>query len=454
MQRSRMLDLSAWLAAEHRKPMVIRGARQVGKTWMARTLAEKNGLTLIELNFEKQPKLINLFSSNEPETILFNLSTSLDIAIDPLKSLLLLDEIQAAPEILAKLRWFAEDMPQLPVIATGSLLEFVLEDHTFSMPVGRINYMHLEPMSFEEFLIAYGKDRLVDYLKSFESNTQIPATIHEQLTTLFKEYIIIGGLPAAVQSWVSLRSLKTVNQIQHELIATYRDDFSKYSKRVPTERLDEVMLSVSKQLATKFVYTQVNPDVSVHSIKQALSLLNKARISHCVINSSANGVPLGADSREKYFKEIFIDVGLCSSALGLTLNDIQTAEDLQFVNKGGLAEQVVGQLLRTITPYYIEPSLYCWSREEKGSSAEVDYLIQHNSRIIPVEVKAGKAGKLKSLHILIGLKKFALAVRVNADFPSVTEVKLTNSLGIEVNYTLLSLPFYLTGQISRLLEKF
>lgn len=454
MYRSRMLDLSSWLTAEHRKPMVIRGARQVGKTWMARTLAEAHEMTLIELNFEKQPKLINLFSSNDPETILFNLSTSLDITIDPLKSLLLLDEIQAAPEILAKLRWFAEDMPQLPVIATGSLLEFVLEDHTFSMPVGRINYLHLEPMSFEEFLMACGKERLVDYLKSFEMNTQIPATIHDRLAALFNEYIIIGGLPAAIQSWVSSRSLKNVNQIQHELIATYRDDFSKYSKRVPTERLDEVMLSVPKQLATKFVYTQVNPDVSVHYLKKAVSLLNKARISHCVTNSFANGVPLGADSREKYFKEIFIDVGLCSSALGLTLNDIQTTEDLQFVNKGGLAEQVVGQLLRTITPYYIEPSLYCWSREEKGSSAEVDYLIQHNSRIIPVEVKAGKAGTLKSLHILMGLKNFALAVRVNADFPSVTEVKLTNSLGKEVSYTLLSIPFYLTGQISRLLENY
>lgn len=367
---------------------------------------------------------------------------------------MLLDEIQAAPEILAKLRWFAEGMPQLPVIATGSLLEFVLEEHTFSMPVGRINYMHLEPMSFEEFLMAYGKERLVDYLKSFELNTQIPVTIHEQFTALFKEYIIIGGLPASVQSWISSRSLKNVNQIQYDLIATYRDDFSKYSKRVPTERLDEVMLSVPKKLATKFVYTQVNPDVSVHTIKQAVSLLNKARISHCVTNSSANGLPLDTDSREKYFKEIFIDVGLCSSALGLTLNDIQTAEDLQFVNKGGLAEQVVAQLLRSITPYYIEPSLYCWSREEKGSSAEVDYLIQHNSRIIPVEVKAGKAGTLKSLHILMGLKNFSIAVRINADFPSVTEVKLTNSLGKEVNYILLSIPFYLTGQTRRLLEKF
>jgi predicted AAA+ superfamily ATPase len=214
------------------------------------------------------------------------------------------------------------------------------------------------------------------------------------------------------------------------------------------------MLSVPKQLATKFVYTQVNPDASVRSIKQALSLLNKARISHCVSSSAANGVPLGADSHDKYFKEIFIDVGLCSSALGLTVHDIQNAEDLQFVNKGGLAEQVVGQLLRTITPYYIQPSLYCWSREEKGSSAEVDYLIQNNHRIVPVEVKAGKTGTLKSLHILMGLKNLSLAIRINADFPSVTEVKFTNSLGVGVKYTLLSLPFYMTGQISRLLEKF
>ena len=320
------------------------------------------------------------------------------------------------------------------------------------MPVGRINYMHLEPMSFEEFLMAHDKVRLVDYLKSYELASTIPVVIHEQLSSLFREYVIIGGLPAAVKSWVSQRSLEAVHQIQHELLATYRDDFPKYSKRIPKERLEEVMLSVPKQLGTKFVYTQVNPDTQLQSIKQALALLNKARICHPVMSSAANGIPLGAETREKYFKEIFIDIGLCSTALGYTLNDIQTVNDLQFINKGALAEQVTGQLLRTISPYYVEPALFCWARDEKGSNAEVDYLIQHGHLVVPVEVKAGKTGTLKSLHLLMGLKNLSLAVRVNADIPTVVQVKMNNSIGVEVNYKLLSLPFYLAGEIHRLIS--
>jgi len=452
MYRSRLDDLSSWLISEHRKPLVIRGARQTGKTWLAKALAETHGLIVVELNFEKKPRLADLFASNDPQSILFNLSTSLDLQIDPHKSLLLLDEIQAAPEMLAKLRWFAEDMPQLPVIATGSLLEFVLEEHTFSMPVGRINYMHLEPMSFAEFLMAHDKARLVDYLKSYELTSTIPTVIHDQLTNLFREYVIIGGLPASVKSWVSQRSLEAVHQIQHELLATYRDDFPKYSKRIPRERLDEVMLSVPKQLGTKFVYTQVNPDAPFQSIRQALALLNKARICHPVTSSAANGIPLGVETREKYVKEIFIDIGLCSVALGYSLNDIHTVNDLQFINKGALAEQITGQLLRTISPYYVEPELFCWAREEKGSSAEVDYLIQHGHQVVPVEVKAGKTGTLKSLHLLMGLKNLPLAVRVNADIPTVTQVNMNNSLGVEVNYKLLSVPFYLLEQLHRLIS--
>jgi predicted AAA+ superfamily ATPase len=452
MQRTRLSELNQWLKDEHRKPLVLRGARQVGKTWLARVLAKTNGLNLIELNFEKHPKHADLFASNKPETILLNLNTEFGLSINPSKSLLLLDEIQGAPELLAKLRWFAEDMPNLPVIATGSLLEFVLEEHDFSMPVGRINYMHLEPMSFEEFLMAQDKESLLTFLNGYQWGSDIPISIHEQFSALFKEYVVVGGLPAAVQSWTKERSLISANKIHNDLFATYRDDFSKYSKRVPTQRLDEVMSSIPKQLASKFIYSSVNPDASLHSIKQALYLLNKARVSHCVMGSSANGIPLGADVREKYFKEIFIDVGLSSAALGLSLKDIPSIEDLSLLQKGALAEQVVGQLLRTLPPFYIEPKLYCWAREEKGSSSEVDYLIQHDSRVVPVEVKAGKTGTLKSLHVLMGLKNLSVAVRINADFPSITDVKVINSLNNEVNYKLLSLPFYLLGQLHRLIE--
>ncbi len=452
MKRILLDYLESWLISSERKPLVIRGARQVGKTWLVRHFAEKSGKQLIELNFEKQPSHASLFNSNDPDQILLNLSTISNQKIDPQNCLLFLDEIQASPQLFSKLRWFAEDLPQLSVIAAGSLLEFVLAQHTFSMPVGRISYMHLEPLSFEEFLLANNKQSLYDYLAKYDLSTEVPAAIHEQLTTLFKEYLLIGGLPAVVYNWTKERSLNNVSQIQNDLLATYRDDFSKYSGRIATERLDEVMTTIPKMLGQKFIFSKVNKAIQAATIKQILELLEKARISHRVQSSSANGVHLAAEIKEKYFKEIFLDVGLCSTALGLSLNQVNSIDEIIMINNGGVAEQIVGQLLRTIEPPYIEPSLYCWHREEAGSSAEIDYVIQHGNKVIPIEVKAGSTGSLKSLHFFMGLKKYPIALRINSDYPNKTNVDVKDHSGNQVKYTLISIPFYLVRQIHRLLD--
>ncbi len=366
--------------------------------------------------------------------------------------MLFLDEIQVAPQLFGKLRWFAEDLPQLPVIAAGSLLEFVLTEHSFSMPVGRISYMHLEPLSFEEFLLANGKESLYDYLLTYELRHAVPAAIHEQLTILFKEYLLVGGLPAVVVNWVAERSLSKVNQIQNDLLATYRDDFGKYRGRIPLERLDEVMMATPKMLGQKFVFSRVTTEVQAHAIKRVLDLLEKARICHRVRSSSANGVPLAAEIKEKYFKEIFLDVGLCSVALGLNLVQINAANEIAMINNGGIAEQIVGQLLRTIDPPYVEPTLYCWHREEMGSNAEIDYVVQHGNQVIPIEVKAGSTGSLKSLHLFMGIKKLPLAIRINSDLPSVTDVDVKSPNGNPVKYKLLSIPFYMLGQTHRMID--
>ena len=452
MERSLLNHLKNWLTSTNRKPLVLRGARQVGKTWLVRQLAKTAGKQLIELNFENQPSYISLFTSNDPQQILLNLGTVLNQKIDAGNCLLFLDEIQTAPQLFSKLRWFAEDLPQLPIIAAGSLLEFVLAEHSFSMPVGRISYMHLEPLSFEEFLLAQNKKSLLDYLETYDFRTEIPIVIHEQLTILFKEYLLIGGLPAAVVSWITERSFDKVNQVQHDLLATYRDDFSKYRGRIAIERLEEVMMKVPKMLGGKFVFSRVNSSIQSSTIKQVLDLLGKARICHSVWSCLANGVPLAADIREKYFKEIFLDTGLCSAALGLSLNHINAANEIIMINNGNMAEQVVGQLLRTIDPPYIEPTLYYWHREETGSNAEIDYIIQHGNNVIPVEVKAGSTGSLKSLHLFMGLKKFSVAIRINSDLPSQTKVDVKNYAGNSVKYILISIPFYLTGQTHRLLD--
>ncbi len=446
----------SWLSLEDRKPLIIRGARQVGKTWLVRQLASTTGKKLIETNFERNPQLATLFMPNDPEQILLNLSVSLNHKINPENSLLFLDEIQAAPEILAKLRWFAEDLPQLAVIGAGSLLEFVLEDHAFSMPVGRISYLHLEPLSFDEFLLARGQNLLYDYLCSYRFGIDIPHAIHAQCLSLLKEYVVVGGMPAVVQSWIAEQALPRVSQIQHDLLATYRDDFAKYRGTIPMEKLgalDEVLMSIPKKLGQKFVYSKINPEIDGQMVKKILSLFNKARICHRVSGCSANGVPLASELKEKYFKEIFLDTGLCSAALGMNYNQIQSVTELVLINNGALAEQIVGQLLRTINPFYVEPFLYYWHRDAQGSSAEIDYVIQHGNSVIPIEVKAGTTGTLKSLHLFMESKNGDLAVRINSDIPSKTEVTIKGRGGATIPYTLLSLPFYLVGQIPRLLDE-
>lgn len=430
----------------------MRGARQVGKTWLVRKLAEESQLRLIELNFEKLSRVESIFESNDPHDILLTISSFLDIeTINPRSSLLFFDEIQTFPEILAKLRWFAEDMPELPVIAAGSLLEFVLGKQSFSMPVGRVSYMYLEPLSFEEFLLAHKSTGLLEYIKSYEWGTPVPQAIHEKIMALFKEYIIVGGMPGAVASWLETRSLQALQFVQHDLITSYRDDFGRYETRIDKKILDDVMQAVPKKLGQKFMYSKVNPEVSGTVIKKALDLLCMARICSHVKGTDANGVPLGAEIQDRQLKVIFLDVGLCSSALRLSLDHIKSVTEIDLINSGGIAEQVTGQLLRTIDPFYRDPSLYYWHRES-GSSAEIDYVIQHHNTVVPVEVKAGVTGKLRSLHLFMSLKKLSKAIRVNSDVPLKMQVKMHDPDGKPFQYDFLSLPFYLLGELHRLLE--
>lgn len=451
MERTREEFIEGWIRSTERKPLVIRGARQVGKTWLVRHFAKKQGLKLLEINLEKRPHLASLFSSNDPSQIMLNLSAALSTDIDIEKSILFLDEIQVVPELFAKLRWFAEDLPQLPVIVAGSLLEFLLKNHSFSMPVGRLSYMHLEPLSFDEFLLASGKANLYKYVTHCEIQA-ISDPIHKMLMDLLKEYILVGGMPAAVAAWTNKRSLIELNQIHQDILATYRDDFAKYKKNTPTELLEALLLAIPQQLGHKFIYSRASTNAPSVAVKDTLDLLCKARLCHYVKASHANGIPLGAEVNVKAFKVIFLDIGLCSAALGLTLDKIVELADVTIVNHGAIAEQLIGQLLRTLVPPYVEPALFYWHREERNSSAEVDYVIEHQGDVIPVEVKAGKSGSLKSLHYFMHAKKLPLAVRFNSDLPSLTPVEVKINTGAVVSYRLMTLPPYLASQLHRLVK--
>ncbi|MCC2625928.1 MAG: hypothetical protein K0R14_1801 [Burkholderiales bacterium] len=379
------------------------------------------------------------------------MESALNKSINVNTSILFLDEIQAAPEIFAKLRWFYEEMPALAVIAAGSLLEFLLEHHTFSMSVGRIQYFFVEPLSFPEFLLAKNETHLLSAIENFSFTKPLNIALHDKANGLFKEYITIGGMPEAVLKWIGTASLENVSMVHNDLINTYRDDFSKYNSRVSSASLEDVLVSIPKSLGKKFVYSHVNPLVRTESIKTSLNLLTKARICHTIQGSYANGIPLGAEINPKLFKIIFLDVGLVSTLLGLKLYQFNKIDDILLINKGAIAEQVVGQLLRLLVPYYIEPKLYYWNRETASSSAEIDYLIQDNERLIPIEVKSGSEGKLRSLHQFMSEKPWKTAIRFYTGLAGKSHIKSKIANGRIVDYELFSLPFYLISQTYKLI---
>ncbi len=452
MKRDASSDLDTWLKKPDRKPLVIRGARQVGKTWLVRDFAQQAGKNLVELNFERHPEFARFFGERNPATVLRAVEAYMGARIHAEDALLFLDEIQAAPEVLANLRWFAEEMPELPVVAAGSLLDFVLADHSFSMPVGRISYLHLEPMSFEEFLSALGQDGLREFIGEFHPGAVVPDPIHLRLMEFFRDYLVVGGMPAVVAGWQQENSLIACAALQQDLLTTFRDDFAKYTGRVPLPRLERVLDAVPRLLGRKFTYSQVDREERSAAIRQALELLCQARICHKVQACDGMGIPLSAGVRERFFKVILVDVGLTAALLGLMLHALPSLRDVSVVNEGALAEQAMGQLLRAVEPKFKEPALFYWTRERKGAAAELDYLLQHGIDVVPIEVKAGTTGALKSLHLFMSLRRLPLAVRFNADTPSVTPVDFKTTTGARAAYRLLSLPFYFAGQVHRILD--
>jgi len=444
-------DLDDWLLNPNRKPMVIRGARQVGKTWIVRDLAIRNKYKLIELNFERLPSLSDLFAENDPAEILKNIEAEFATSIETDSSLLFLDEIQAAPQLFSKLRWFREEMPELPIIAAGSLLDFSLSKHQYSVPVGRITYFHLEPMSYLEFLVATGNQALRTKLSSTSPVTKLPDSLHEKCLKLYYDYCLVGGMPEVVQEWINRKNLQSCLKIQQDLLATYRDDFHKYGGEIEAGLLSRILLSVAEQLGNKFVYSRADSAKNVVKIKSALTKLDQARVCTKVLHTAGNGLPLGAESNEKFFKAAMVDIGLVSVQMGLSLTSRRESKKIIFSNKGGLAEQFVGQQLRAAQAPLAEPRLYYW-QTTGGRQGEIDYIIQYANRVVPVEVKSGAAGSLKSLHMFMANKGLDFAVRCNISQPSLENIGVKTTLGQPVSYRLLSIPLYLTERLDDLIE--
>ena len=441
MKRKLMSSLLSWLESADCKPLILRGARQTGKTYLVRDMAVQVGKTLVEINFEQEPEAADLFESNDPKTIIYQIEIYYGIDIDINDSILFLDEIQACPFLLSKLRWFYEKLPGFPVICAGSLLEFALDDYEDSMPVGRVTYRYLHPFSFVEFLWAIGEDKSADNLHQVRKSLQMPDALHNKYIELYRQYCVIGGMPAVVKEWAATQRLNECLHIQKDLINSFRDDFNKYRKKIPSELLRKSMDSAVYQAGNKFVFSKVDRSSKQPAIKTAVEMLEKAGICKKVYHSAGNGIPLGAEKNEKFFKLLFLDTGLYMATLGLSPLNTKQLQEISWSNSGALAELVCGQLLTSVHSEDNDDMFY-WQNTGSGNG-EIDYLIQSSGQILPIEVKSGASGSMKSLHSFMESKKLKKAVRFDLNKPSVQEINVLTTLGKNAQYRLLSLPVYM-----------
>ena len=258
MKRNATEYLYEWKERNNRKPLVIRGARQTGKTWLVRNFGKSLYKNYVEINFDKNRNITKIFETSDIKEIIRNLELELDVTIKEEDTLLFLDEIQNAPAVFAKLRYFYEDLPNLHIIAAGSLLEFLLADHSFSMPVGRIEYLFLGPLNFEEFLSGIGQEKLVNYIQEYSFDKHIPEIIHNKLMNFVKKYFIIGGMPAVIRQFCDNVDYKGALREQKNLLQTYIDDFNKYKNKIDTARLQKVFMNFPLQVGHKVKYVNID----------------------------------------------------------------------------------------------------------------------------------------------------------------------------------------------------
>ena len=387
-------ELLRWSDAVRRKPLIVRGARQVGKSWAVNDFGAARFAAVHTVDLERRRDLHPLFDGDlDPRRVLGELEVLLGRRIAVGQDLLFLDEIQACPRALVALRYFYEMLPELHVVAAGSLLEFAMGELTF--PVGRVQFLNVYPMAFREFLLALG-DEVGAETVGDEPKALSPA-IHAHLLDRVRQYLFVGGMPEAVAAFAATMSMQEAFAVQDELVVAYREDFGKYAGRADKDCLDGVLTGVAGGVGGQVKYARLVEGWDIRAIKRAFDLLSRAQVVRAVRAASPSGLPLAASASQKRFKAIMVDVGLMQRLSGLRADIEYARSDLLQVYHGALAEQFVGQELLAATG----GGLYYWARGERGSSAEVDYLIDAGGRVLPVEVKAGPAGRLRSLRMLL-----------------------------------------------------
>jgi uncharacterized protein len=415
MRRLIINRLLKWKNATNRKVLLLRGARQVGKTYIVRKLA-KEFRYFLEVNFEKDTDVHQFFEQNlDSFRICNNLSVYYGVPVKDGETLVFFDEIQSCPKAIQSLRFFYESKPQLHLIAAGSLLEFALEE-LLSWGVGRIRSVFMYPLSFDEFLMAHNQDELVKLKQEASFEKPVNDVFHERLKDYLKKFLIIGGMPEAVQKYITdVNDIKSVQRVLTDITTSYYDDFSKYRSRIPMIRLREMMTSVVKQAGGKFIFSNAGSGINSAQAKEALELLEMAGLVYKVFHTSGQGLPLGAGVNYKKFKVLLHDNGIFQQIAGLKLSELLIAKNIDTLNKGSIAEAFAGVEMIKYSDELEKKQLYYWQREKRGSSAEVDYLMEQDGKIIPVEVKSGGSGKMQSLNLFMEEKQSSYGIRISLE---------------------------------------
>jgi len=452
MKREIIQYLVDWKNRNERNPLVLRGARQVGKTYIVEEFAKSYFTNCLKVNLEEKPELKKIFFDNNVERILTELSILHNENVVPGKSLLFIDEIQVCPEALQSLRYFKEKIPELHVICAGSLLDHTLNEMKLPMPVGRVEFLYMYPMSFREFLVAINQQNLVNYIREYDFNKRFSDVIHNQITQYLRYYFFTGGMPAAVRNFAENSFFPDIQRIQNNILTSIQYDFAKYGTGKQQEYLQTVLRYCGRFPGRKIKYSNIDREIRSTYLKDAIEKLVLSRIIHSVKHTNARKVPLTEYVKDDVFKTVFMDIGFVNQLNQIELTGLN---NLIIASEGMLAEQFVAQELLCIQPAWLNPELFYWSREEKNSNAEIDYIFQYKNNIYPVEVKAGKTGTLKSMQMYLFEKKLQKGIRFNMDLPSMgnfhSKVNVTGPDN-EITWTLLSLPLYMVSELKRLID--
>lgn len=432
MYRMAMENLLAWKQSRRRKPLIIEGARQVGKTWLMKEFGRQAYADTVYINFDSNARMAELFASDlDTKRLVLGLELYAGRKIDPEHALLIFDEVQEVPRALAALKYFCEDAPQYHIVCAGSLLGIALHRGT-SFPVGKVDFLKLYPLSFQEFLMAIGKQQFSELLD--QQDFSMITSFRETYADALKQYYFVGGMPEAVESFAENQDFNEVRQIQKRILAAYEQDFSKHAPNEVVPRLRMLWNSIPAQLAKenkKFIYGLVREGARAKDYETALLWLSDCGLVHRVSRVNAPGIPLRAYEDMKAFKLFVLDVGLLGCMTGLHQRTLLDGNTLFVEFKGALTEQYVCQQLKTLADLEL-----CYYTNDRGS-CEVDFVVDTGGRVMPLEVKAETNLRAKSLKTY--REKFSpeLAIRT-----SMADYRKEDGL--------VNLPLYAIGQIGSL----